>query len=126
MASPAASPRRFSTTAAMPASVTPCTTLPALHSSLRRSCARTQAAMTSCGSSEPDSRIGTSQEIQAAGAPSAVIIQGSTVLALTSSSPRLVSVCALVILTKLPGSSWQASSEISLQTRASSWSTSAW
>src|SRR5680860_114690 len=67
--------------------------LPRVQNHLRTGLRRTQAAITICGTMEPDSRIGTSQATKA-GAPTALINQASTVFGLISKSPSLVSTLA--------------------------------
>ena len=56
---------------------------PMSQARLRCACAVTQGVSAACGSIEPDSRIGTSSEVKAAGTPAAVKSQGRTVLAAT-------------------------------------------
>ena len=64
--------------------------------------------------------MGTSQAINAMGAPTIPISQARVVFGLVRLSPRLVSVVALTWRKKLRGTLVQALSGISLQTRASS------
>ena len=73
----------------------PCRALPSNQMGLRIARARTQPPRASCGSIDPDSRMGTSSEIMARGAPTAVMTQVSTVLGLLRASPRLVRVWAM-------------------------------
>ena len=64
--------------------------------------------------------MGTSKAAREPGAPTALISQASTVFGLISRSPTLVSVLAAIMRKKLPGTSRQASSLMSVQVRASS------
>ena len=108
----------------MASTASPCNTPPVTHTHLRIGRLRTKAAMTSWGSSEPDSRIGTSQPTIQTGAATAPKIQARVVFGLMSWSPSLVRLKAVSWRKKLPGTTRQASSSISRQTRASSSSTS--
>ena len=56
---------------------------PMSQARLRFACAVTQGVSAACGSIEPDSRIGTSSEVNAGGTPAAVNNHGSTVFAAT-------------------------------------------
>ncbi len=123
MANPAASPRRKKAAAAMAARAAAWRRAPRSQTYFRIGRLRTTPAMTSWGRRDPDSRMGTRNPIQKAGAPRPLRSQGSTVLALASSSASFVRVWLAVILKKFPGTSVQAPSGISLQTRASSSST---
>ncbi len=118
--SAAGTPSRSQTARAMPSTASPCRIAPITQNHLRTGCRRTQAPITSCGISEPDSRIGTSTPTSAWGAPTATISQASTVLGLISRSPILVNMLATMMRKKLPGTSLHASSLMSVQTRASS------
>ena len=103
----------------MAATLTAWPKLPKVQNHFRTGLRRTQAAITICGTMEPDSRMGTSQATSA-GAPTALINHASTVLGLIRRSPSLVSTLAARIRKKFCGTTWQASAGISLQTRASS------
>src|SRR5690554_5263940 len=103
----------------MATTLTACPKLPSVQNHLRTALRRTQAAITICGTMEPDSRIGTSQATRA-GAPTALIIHVRTVFGLIRRSPSLVRTLAARIRKKFLGTSRQASSGMSLQTLASS------
>ena len=74
---------------------------------------------------EPDSRMGTSRPAIHPGACRVVSSHGSVVLGLISASPSLLAAWARVLRKKLPGTTRQAASEMSRQTRESSSSYSA-
>jgi hypothetical protein len=117
---PAAAPSSIKAAAAIAMTQRPSTMLPPTHSHLRTGRARIAAATNSCGSSDSDSRTGTSRPMKNAGAPAAVSSHGSTSFALASSSPIFVHTLAPSCRKKLTGWSLQAASGMSLQTRASS------
>jgi hypothetical protein len=117
---PAAAPSSRSAAAAMAMTHSPCTMLPPTQNHLRTARARIAAATNSCGSSDSDSRMGTSRPMKNAGAPAAESSHGSTSFALASSSPILVQTLAPSCRKKFSGWSLHAASGMSLQTRASS------
>ena len=119
-ASPAVSPRRSVKAAPIPARANAWIKPPNTQRYFRRGWPRTAAAMNSWGRSEPDSRMGTRNPTRPVGAPAEVRTQGSTVFALLNSSASFVRVWLIPSLKKFSGTAVQASSGISLQTRASS------
>ena len=90
MAQPAAAPSSCSATKPMLTMLNAWTTLPATHTHLRIARRRMIPPTNSCGISEPDSRIGTSQPSTNAGAPTAVVSHASVVFGLAIASPSLV------------------------------------
>ena len=119
-APPAIAPSRVTATMPIAATARPCSTQPITKVHLRIGCCRTQAAISSCGNKEPDSRIGTRKAISAVGAASADISHASTVFGLAIASPSLVRNWVSTCKRKFPGTTRQASPEMSVQTRASS------
>lgn len=74
-----------------------CTIQPTTKTCLRWRIRFTQLEITSCGSMEPDSLMGTSIAMMAPGEPRDVRIHVSTVLGFMSTSPNLVQVCAAIM-----------------------------
>jgi len=81
---------------------------------------RSAAAVNNCGNSAPASRMGTSRPIIQPGAPSVVINQLNTSLGSISPSEILLVDRLATWVKKLPASSRQALSGMSLHTRPSS------
>ena len=105
----AAVPSRRATTAAIAAVAIVIPTWPAAQMTLRRGARRTNGTSSACGSSDPDSRTGTSRPTSTAGAPSAANSQASTVLASTTTSPTFCSVKEPRIRSPLAGTRSSAS-----------------